>query len=133
MVQKEKKTQRSQRGIVRSLNPSLSTNGRVLKNLFPRPDVATVLHVAVFVYMDVQLQVGQAAAWGQQRKAVIRDISGVGHRGVTNLSASIWFGFSSRDTIMVVGFVLEKHCDGDFTPDQEKEVTFKRSPPGYQS
>ena len=28
---------------------------------------------------------------GQRRNAVIRDISGVGHRGVTNLTASIWF------------------------------------------
>ena len=66
-------------------------NQRLLKNLFPRPDVATVLHFAVFVYVDVQLQVGQAAARGQRRKAVIRDISGVGHRAVTNLSATIWF------------------------------------------
>ena len=38
--------------------------------------------------------------------------------------------FSSRDAIMVVGFVLEKHVDGNFTPDQEKEITFKRWPPG---
>ena len=87
---KEKKTkQRNQRVIVRSLNPS--QNQRVLKNLFPRPDIATVLYFAVFMYVDVQLQVGQAAARGQRRKAVIRDISGVDHRGVTNLSASIWF------------------------------------------
>ena len=41
--------------------------------------------------------------------------------------------FSSRDAIIVVGSVLEKHFDGDFTPDQEKEITFKRWPPGYQS
>ena len=41
--------------------------------------------------------------------------------------------FSSRDAIIVVGSVLEEHFDGDFTPDQEKEVTFKRWPPGYQS
>ena len=34
--------------------------------------------------------------------------------------------FSSRDAIIVVGSVLEKHFDGDFTPDQEKEITFKR-------
>ena len=43
------------------------------------------------------------------------------------------YGFSSRDAIIVVGFVLDKHFDGDFTPDQEKEITFKRWPPGYQS
>ena len=40
---------------------------------------------------------------------------------------------SSRDGIFVVGSVLEKHFYGDFTPDQEKEITFKRWPPGYQS
>ena len=44
-----------------------------------------------FQYVDAQLQVGQAAARGQRRKAVIRDLSGVDHRRVTNLSASIWF------------------------------------------
>ena len=89
---REKKTQGSQRVIVRSLNPSSSTNQRVVwKSLFPRPNIATVLHFAVFMYVDVQLQVGQAAARGQRRKAVIRDISGVDHRRVTNLSASIWF------------------------------------------
>ena len=49
------------------------------------------LHFAVFVYVDVQLQVGQAAARGQHRKAVMRDTSGVGHQGVMNLSASICF------------------------------------------
>ena len=41
--------------------------------------------------------------------------------------------FSSRDGIIVVGSVFEKHFDGDFTHDQEKEITFKRWPPGYQS
>ena len=41
--------------------------------------------------------------------------------------------FSSRDAIIVVCSALEKHLDGDFTPDQEKETTFKRWPPGYQS
>ena len=41
--------------------------------------------------------------------------------------------FSSREGIIVVGSALEKHFDGDFTQDQEKEITFKRWPPGYQS
>ena len=52
-----------------------------LRSLFPRPDVATVSHFAVFVDVDpdVQLQDGQAAARGQRRKAVIRDISGIDH------------------------------------------------------
>ena len=88
----EKKTLGSQRVIVRRLNPSSSTNQhwqQVLRSLFP--DVATVSHFAVFVDVDVQQQDGQAAARGQRRKAVIRDISGVDHWGVTNLSAPIWF------------------------------------------
>ena len=51
--------------IVRRLNPSSSTNQRVLRSLFPKPDVATVSHFAVFVDVDVQLQDGQAAARGQ--------------------------------------------------------------------
>ena len=76
--------------IVRRLNPSSSANQRVLRSLFPRPDVATGSHFAVFVDVDVQLQDGQGAARGERRKAVIRDISGVDHRGVTNLSAPIW-------------------------------------------
>ena len=87
------------------------------------------------------LQDSQDEAWGKRRKAVIRDISGVDHRGVTNLSECTdlvhWtealHRFSSRDAIIVVSSVLEKHFDGDFTPDQEKEITFKRWPPGYQS
>ena len=41
--------------------------------------------------------------------------------------------FLSRDGIIFVGSLLEKHFDGDFTPDQEKEITFKRWPPGCQS
>ena len=76
---KKQKTQGSQRVIVRRLSPSSSTNQRVLRSLFPRPDVAIVSHFAVFVDVDVQLQDGQAAARGQRRKAVIRDISGVDH------------------------------------------------------
>ena len=54
--EKKKTTKGSQRVIVRRLNPSTSTNQRVLRSLFPRPDVATVSHFAVFVDVDVQLQ-----------------------------------------------------------------------------
>ena len=138
----EKKTQGSQRVIVRRLNPSSSTctNQRVLKSLFPRPDVATVSHFTVFVDVDVQLQDGQAAARGQRRKAVIRDISGVDHWGVTNLSAPNWFTGQRHCTVFrhvmqlsLLVLCWKKHFDGDFTPDQEKEITFKRWPPGYQS
>ena len=42
-------------------------------------------------------QVGQPAVWRKQRIAVIRDISGVDHRGVTNLSAPMWFTESFID------------------------------------
>ena len=58
IVQKRKKTQGSERVIVRRLNPSSSTNQRVFRSLFPRPDVATVSHFAVFV--DVAVAVGQS-------------------------------------------------------------------------
>ena len=30
-------------------------------------------------------------------------------------------------------FVLKKHFDGDFTPDQEKDINFKRRPLEYQN
>ena len=43
------------------------------------------------------------------------------------------YGLSSCDAIMVAGFVLDKHFDGGFTPDQQKEITFTRWPPGYKS
>ena len=68
MVQREKKTQGNQRVIERSLNPSSSINQRVLRNLFPRSDVATALHFDVVVYVDVQLQDGQAAARESEEK-----------------------------------------------------------------
>ena len=97
--QKKKKTQGYPRVIVRSLNPSSSANQRVLMSLFLRPDVATVLHFAVIVYVDVQLQVGQAAARRKRRNAVIRDISGVDHSGVTNLSAPIWCTRQGNSTV----------------------------------
>ncbi len=44
-------------------------------------------------------QDGQAAARGERRKAVIRDISGVDHWGVTNLSAPIWFTGQGHCTV----------------------------------
>ena len=101
--------------------------------------VATVLHVTVIVYVDVQMQVGQAAARGKRRKSVIVNTFGVDHRGneleCTDLVhwTEALQRFSSRDAIIVAGSVLEKHLDGDFTPDQEKQITVKRWPPGYQS
>ena len=113
---------------------------RVLRSLFPRPDVATVSHFAVFVDADVPLQDGQAAARGQRRKAVTRDISGVDHRGVTNLSAPIWFTGQRHCTVLryVMQLSLLVLCWKStltviLPHDQEKNITFKRWPPGYQS
>ena len=65
---RREKKQGNQRVIERSLNPSSSTNQRVLRSLSPRPDVPTVLHFAVIVYVDVLLQDGQAAAWESEEK-----------------------------------------------------------------
>ena len=97
---------------MRSLNPSSPTNQQVLRSLFPRPDVATVLHFAVIVHVDVQLQDGQTAARGKRRKAVIRDVSGVDHRGVTNLSAPISFTGQGHCTVFrhVMEFSLLVLC-----------------------
>ena len=53
---------------VRRLNPSSSTNQRVLRNLFPRPDGATVSHSVFFADVDVQLQDGQAVAGESEEK-----------------------------------------------------------------
>ena len=107
--EKEKK-QGSQRVIVRRQNPSSSTNQRVLRSLFPRPEVTTVSHFAVFVDVDVQLAAGrsdQAAARGKRRKAVIRDISGVDHWGVTNLNAPIWFTAAGQGHCIVFRHVMQ--------------------------
>ena len=59
---------------------------------------------------------------------------------VTNLSASIWFTGERHCTVFrhvmqlsLFGLVLEKHFDGEFTADQEKDITFKHWPPEYQS
>ena len=87
----KKKTQWSQSVIVRSINTSSFTKPASFRSLFRRPDVAIVLHFAVFLLLthscrSVRLQRGR-----QRREAVIRDTSGNGHRSVTNLSASIWF------------------------------------------
>ena len=79
-----------QRVIELSLNPSLSTKPASYEKPVYETKVAAILHFAVFVYVDVQQQVGQTAVLGQRRKAVNRDISGVGHQGVRKVSAPIW-------------------------------------------
>ena len=67
---------------------------RVLRSLYPRPDVSTVLLFAVFLHAHVAVQqhVGLDADRGQRRKAVIRGTSGVDHRPVTILSAPMQSG-----------------------------------------
>ena len=103
-------------------------NQRVLRSLFPRPDVATVLHFAVIVYVHGCAAAGRSdcsagkakkssypwrfRCWSPRRNELeCTDLvhwTGASHR------------FSSRDGIFVVGSVLEKHFDGDFSQDQEK-------------
>ena len=96
MVQRKKKTPGTLRVIVQSLKPSSSTNQRVLRNLFLGPDVATILHFRC--YREHGCTSARRTGCNARkfprkviRKAIIRDIFGVDHRGVTNLSAPIWF------------------------------------------
>ena len=101
--------------IVRRLNPSSSTNQQVLRSLFPRPDVATVLHFAVFVDVDVQLQDGEAAARGKhgQRGSLARA------HAEKNLGRGRFSKFS-RST----KFASTKKKKGQIRVDQEKKVLF---------
>ena len=115
-------------------------NQRVLRSLFPRPDVSTVLLFAVFLHVGCT-----AARWSGCRSGTAKKSSHPWHfrcwspsrndLECTNLVhwTEALHRFSSRDAIIVVGSALEKHFDGDFTQNQEKEITFKRWPPGYQS
>ena len=125
---------------MRSLNPSSSTNQRVLRSLFPRPDVATVFALRCFRGRGWKAAGRLGCSAGKAKKG-----SHPWHFRCWSLRRNElectdlvhWTGalhrFSSRDAIIVVGSVLEKHVDGDFTSDQEKEITFKGWPPGYQS
>ena len=65
---KEKKKQWSQRVIARSINPASFTKSASFRSLFRRTNVATVLHFTVFLYVEAQLQVGQAAARGESEE-----------------------------------------------------------------
>ena len=86
-------------------------NQRVLRSLFPRPNVSTVLLFAIFLHVAVQQHVGQDADPGQRRKAVIRDTSGVDHRAVTILSAPIWFTGRRHCTFFVTwGYYRCRFC-----------------------
>ena len=70
LVQKrKKKAQWSQSVIARSIKPSSFTKPASFRSLFRRPDVSTVLHFTVFLYVDAQLQVGQAAARGRAKRS----------------------------------------------------------------
>ena len=127
---------------MRRLNPawSSSTNQRVLRSLFPKPDVATVFALRCFRGRGCTAARRSGCSVGKAKKS-----SHPWHFRCWSLrrnelectDLAYWtealHRFSSRDAIIVVGSVLEKHFDGDFTQDQEKEITFKRWPPGYQS
>ena len=133
---KETKARQSQRVIALYCLQNQWVNQRALRSLFSRHDVSAVLHFAVsctWLY-KVQQHVGQAADHrGQRRKAVIRDISGVGNRAVTNMHectnrvhwTEAWHRFSSRDAIIVLGSVLEKHFLRWFYPRSRKRNHFQ--------
>ena len=102
-------------------------NHRVLRSLFPRPDVSTVLLFAVFLLVAVQ------SRWSGCRSGTAKKSSHPWHfrcwsrsrndLECTNLVHSeALYRFSS--TIIVVGSEWEKHFDGDFSQD----LTFKRWP-----
>ena len=115
--------------IERSINPSSFRKPASFRSLFQRPDVATVLHFIVFLRVDAQLQVSQAAAprdSEEKRSSVTHPCWSPKRNELECTNMVHWTAashrFSSRDAIIVVGSVLEKHFDGDFTPDQEKEI-----------
>ena len=138
---KEKnKTQRSQCVIVRCLNPSSSTKPAGFEEL-----VSKTRFCYSFALLCFRVRGCTAAGFFRLKRGESEEKqSSVTFRcwsprrnELECINLVSWrealYGFSSPDVIMVVGFVLEKHFGGDFTPDQEKEITFKRWPPGYQS
>ena len=137
MVQKKKKNQRSQRVIVRSLNPSSSTKPAS----FEEP-VSKTQYRYRFALRSFHVHGCTAAGPPGCSAGTAKKSSHLWHfrcwsprrNELECINLVYWrevlYGFSSRDSIFVVGSVLEKHFEGDFTPDQEKEITFKRWPPG---
>ena len=99
---------------------------------FPRPDAATVFALRCFRGRGCTAARRSGCSAGKAKKS-----SHPWHFRCWSLTRNelectdlvYWTGalhrFSSRDAIIVVGSVLEKHFDGDFTQDQEKEITFK--------
>ena len=140
----KKKTQWSQSVIARSINPSSFTKPASFRSLFRIPDVTTVLHFTVFLYVDAQLQVGQAAARGRAKRSSHpwhfrcwspkRNELECNRSGSTGQRQNTVFRHVMQLSLLILCLIkIEKHFDGDFTPDQEKEITFKRWPPGYQT
>ena len=133
---KENKKQGCQCVIARRLNPSSYTNQRILRSLFPRP-FRTWLRC--FRRRGCAAAGRSGCSTGKAKKSShpwhFRCWS-LRRNELEDTDLVHWTGalhrFSSRDAIIAVGSVLEKHFDSDFTPDQEKEITFKRWPPGYQ-
>ena len=97
--------------------PFIVQNQGVLRRLFRDPKSPS--HLAVFVSADAQLQVRQGAAQGQQRKAVVRDISSVAEQSMTTLSVPIWFnGWRRCNVVRHVMQLLERFrqtLSSDFT------------------
>ena len=136
---KEKK-QRSQRVIVRSLNHSSSSKPASFEEPVSKTRCRYRFALRCFRVRGCTA-VGRSgcSAGGSKGKqsSVTFPVLSPRRNELECINLVYWreavYGFSSRDAIIAVGFVLEKHFDGDFTADQEKDITFKRWPPGFQS
>ena len=117
MIQKRRK-KNTRKSACERLNPSSSTNQRVLRSLFPR---TSLFRSSLFSWTWVQLQDGGCSA-GTAKKSS-HHISGVDLRrnelectDLVHWTEALFF----VDAIIVVG--SEKHFDGDFTPDSLSNV-----------
>ena len=112
----------------------------VLKNLFPIPDVGNN-----FALRCLRVRGCTAAGRSRCSTETAKKNSHPRHfrcwsprrNGFEGFNLVYWrealHCFSLRGAIIVVGFELEKHFDGDFISDQGKEITFKRWLPGTKA
>ena len=144
MGQKRKNTTKSECDWAKSQPFIVYKTSEFLGDFFPKLDVATVFPGTVFVYVDVPLDVPRQDRSGCSAGTAKKSSHPWHFRcwspkrnelGSTNLvqCTEALHRFSSRDAIIVVSAGLEKHFDGDFSPENEKEIPFKCWPPGYQS
>ena len=138
---REKNTQRSQR-VIRSLNPSSSSKPASFEEPVSKTRCRYRFCTSLFRVRGCTAAGRSGGSAGTAKKS-----SHPGHFRCWSLRLNelecinlvYWrealYGFSSRDAIIIIvaGFVLEKHFGGDFPADHEKDITFKRWPPGYQS